>query len=100
MRDRRPHPPAAKAPKHSKTPKQPKAPVRARVKDDLRKKTAAELEARRQRVLKILDGEPPQPANTQRMLRNIEAEQRRRGQPVQGPAHGPEDGTTHVNGPL
>lgn len=51
---------------------------RKKVKDDLRCKTDAELEARRQRVLKILDGEPPQPANMKRMLSRIEDEQAKR----------------------
>ena len=51
---------------------------RKKVKDDLRRKTDAELEARRQRVLKILDGEPSQPANMELMLSRIEDEQAKR----------------------
>lgn len=51
---------------------------RKKVKDDLRRKTDAELEARRQRVLKILDGEPSQPANMELMLSRIEDEQDKR----------------------
>lgn len=53
-------------------------PRRKKVRDDLRRKTDAELEARRQRVLKILDGEPSQPANMERMLRRVENEQAKR----------------------
>lgn len=52
------------------------------MKDNLRRKTDAELEARRQRVLKVLDGEPPEPARMEQMLRRIEDEQARRGHPI------------------
>ena len=59
-------------------------PRRKKVKDDLRRKTDAELEARRQRVLKILDGEPSQPANMERMLRQVENEQTKRSRFTHG----------------
>lgn len=48
------------------------------MRDNLVRKTDAELEARRQRVLKVLEGDPPEPARMERMLGWIEAEQGRR----------------------